>query len=73
MIGAGPNGLVAANVLADSGQHVVSARNSLNSAAGCAADRPTGFHLRPLQRVYPLAAASPRACAHLGLERYWLR
>ena len=74
IIGAGPNGLVAANVLADAGWQVVvcegqpepggAGRSGRGPAAGFVYDHCSAF--------YPLTAAS-RALRPLELERYGLR
>ncbi len=74
VIGAGPNGLVAANVLADAGWEVVvleaepepggAVRSGELTLPGFTHDRFSGF--------YPLAAASPHF-RRLELERYGLR
>ena len=74
VIGAGPNGLVAANVLADAGWEVVvleaepepggAVRSAELTLPGFTHDRFSGF--------YPLAAASPHF-RRLELERYGLR
>ncbi len=74
VIGAGPNGLVAANVLADAGWSVevleaeAEPGGAVKSASylgeGCVADVCSAF--------YPLAAASP-AIRALGLEEHGLR
>jgi phytoene dehydrogenase-like protein len=74
VVGAGPNGLVAANLLADAGWRVVvceeqpepggAVRSGPGPAEGFVADHCSAF--------YPMAAASP-AIRSLGLEGYGLR
>ncbi len=74
VVGAGPNGLVAANVLADAGWDVLVLEEqpepggAVRSAAGPA----PGFVRDLCSAFYPMAAAS-RAIAALELERHGLR
>jgi len=74
VVGAGPNGLVAANVLADAGWDVVVLEEqpepggAVRSAPGPA----PGFITDLCSAFYPLAAASP-VIAALELERHGLR
>jgi phytoene dehydrogenase-like protein len=75
VIGAGPNGLVAANVLADAGWRVVvlEAQDVAGGAvrSGELTGEP-GFRHDWFSAFYPLAAASP-AIRALDLERHGLR
>jgi phytoene dehydrogenase-like protein len=74
VIGAGPNGLVAANVLADAGWDVVvlEAQPDPGGAVRSAELTEPGFVHDRFSAFYPLAAASPPLRA-LELERYGLR
>jgi phytoene dehydrogenase-like protein len=73
VIGAGPNGLVAANVLADAGWDVlvVEAAAEPGGAVRTAELTLPGFHHDLFSAFYPLAAASPVITA-LGLEDHGL-
>lgn len=74
VVGAGPNGLVAANVLADAGWSVTVLEEQ--PVPGGAVRHDRGVHPDFVSDVfssfYPLAAASP-VLARLGLEEYGLR
>lgn len=74
MVGSGPNGLVAANVLADAGWTVavVEAEREPGGAVRTAELTLPGFRHDVFSAFYPLATASP-AIARLGLERFGLR
>ena len=74
VIGAGPNGLVAANLLADAGWDVVvlEAQASPGGAVRSAEVTAPGFVNDLFSSFYPLAAASP-VIAGLGLDRFGLR
>lgn len=74
VIGAGPNGLVAANVLADAGWDVVVLEEQGEPGGGVrSADGPApGFVTDVCSAFYPLGVASPVMRA-LELERYGLR
>ncbi|MEZ5250562.1 MAG: LysR substrate-binding domain-containing protein [Ilumatobacteraceae bacterium] len=74
VIGSGPNGLVAANVLADAGWSVVviEAAPTLGGAVQTAELTAPGFRNDVFSAFYPLAAASPALTA-LRLERHGLR
>src|SRR5436305_9953455 len=74
VIGAGPNGLVAANVLADRGWQVLvlEAQPVAGGAVRTAELTEPGFHHDVFSAFYPLGAASP-AIQALELERYGLR
>jgi phytoene dehydrogenase-like protein len=73
VIGAGPNGLVAANLLAERGWQVVvlEAQDEPGGAVRSAEMAP-GVHYDLFSSFYPLGAASP-AIAALDLERWGLR
>ena len=73
VIGAGPNGLVAANVLADAGWSVdvLEAEEEPGGAVRTAELIEPGFRNDIFSAFYPLAAASP-AFRRLELERYGL-
>ena len=73
VIGAGPNGLVAANVLADAGWSVdvLEAQPEPGGAVRTAELIEPGFRHDVFSAFYPLAAASP-AFRRLELERYGL-
>lgn len=74
VVGAGPNGLVAANVLADAGWDVLvlEAEAEPGGAVKSAELIEPGFVHDVFSSFYPLAAFSP-AIAGLGLEDYGLR
>jgi len=74
VIGSGPNGLVAANVLADAGWEVevLEAAPVPGGAVRTAELTEPGFLHDEFSAFYPLAAASP-AIRALELERYGLR
>ncbi len=74
VIGAGPNGLVAANVLADAGWtvHVVEAQPDPGGAVRSGELTLPGFVHDRFSSFYPLAAASP-AIRSLELEQHGLR
>lgn len=73
VVGAGPNGLVAANVLADAGWDVVvlEANDAPGGAVRTAEVTAPGFRNDLFSAFYPLGVASPPLKA-LGLERYGL-
>ena len=70
MIGSGPNGLVAANLLADAGWsvHVLEAQPEPGGAVRSAELTEPGYVHDVFSAFYPLAAASP-AFRALELER----
>jgi phytoene dehydrogenase-like protein len=74
VIGAGPNGLVAANLLAAAGWDVVvlEATSRIGGAVTAGDAMVPGFHSDRYSAFYPLAAASP-ALRELELDRYGLR
>jgi phytoene dehydrogenase-like protein len=74
VIGAGPNGLVAANVLADAGWQVVVCEEQAEPGGGVRSGRgpAEGFIYDHCSAFYPLAAAS-RAIQSLQLEKHGLR
>jgi phytoene dehydrogenase-like protein len=74
VVGAGPNGLVAANVLADAGWDVLVVEEQAEPGGAVrTADGPApGFRYDLCSAFYPLGAASP-ALRSLELERYGLR
>ncbi len=74
VIGAGPNGLVAANLLADAGWDVavVEAGDDPGGAVRTAEVTAPGFRNDLFSAFYPLAAASP-VLGRLGLEDHGLR
>ncbi|HSL64159.1 MAG TPA: NAD(P)/FAD-dependent oxidoreductase, partial [Gaiellaceae bacterium] len=74
VIGAGPNGLVGANHLADAGWsvHVLEAEATPGGAVRSAELTEPGFVHDVFSAFYPLAAASP-ALTTLELERWGLR
>ncbi|MPY93828.1 MAG: NAD(P)-binding protein, partial [Acidimicrobiia bacterium] len=74
VVGAGPNGLVAANVLVDAGWSVlvIEAAPSPGGAVRSAELTEPGFLHDVCSSFYPMAVASP-ALGRLGLERYGLR
>ena len=73
VIGAGPNGLVAANVLADAGWDVLVLEQQPKPGGAVASDSDVadGFVHDTFSSFYPLAAASP-AITSLGLENFGL-
>ncbi|WP_367129853.1 phytoene desaturase family protein [Saccharothrix sp. HUAS TT1] len=73
VIGSGPNGLVAANVLADAGWDVLvlEAADEPGGAVRTAELTEPGFHHDLYSAFYPLGAASP-VMTGLGLERHGL-
>ena len=73
VIGAGHNGLVAANLLADAGWQVLVLEEQDRPGGAVASDSDVepGFVHDTFSSFYPLAAAS-RTIARLGLERYGL-
>jgi phytoene dehydrogenase-like protein len=74
VVGAGPNGLVAANVLADAGWDVlvVEAQPEPGGGVRSAELLEPGFVTDLFSAFYPLAAVSPHLAA-LDLEQYGLR
>ncbi|HEY8775605.1 MAG TPA: FAD-dependent oxidoreductase, partial [Gaiellaceae bacterium] len=75
VIGAGPNGLVAANLLADAGWSVVVLEEQDEPGGAVKSGELTeqpGFTHDLFSAFYPLAAASP-TLRRLELERYGLR
>ncbi|MFE2753271.1 phytoene desaturase family protein [Actinosynnema sp. NPDC059335] len=74
VIGSGPNGLVAANLLADAGWDVLvlEAADEPGGAVRTAELTEPGFRHDLFSAFYPLGAASP-VIAGLGLERHGLR
>ena len=74
VVGAGPNGLVAANLLADAGWEVVvlEAASEPGGAVRTAEVTAPGFANDLFSAFYPLAAASP-VMARLRLEEHGLR
>jgi len=74
VVGAGHNGLVAANMLADAGWRVLvcEATDAPGGAVASAEITAPGFVSDLCSAFYPLAAASP-ALLDLGLEDYGLR
>lgn len=73
IIGSGPNGLVAANRLADAGWDVVvlEAQDSIGGAVRHDTDVHEGFVHDTFSSFYPLAAGSP-TIRGLGLDRFGL-
>lgn len=73
VVGSGPNGLVAANLLADRGWsvHVLEAQPTVGGAVASDTDVHPGFVHDTFSAFYPLAAASPTIQA-LELERHGL-
>jgi phytoene dehydrogenase-like protein len=74
VIGSGPNGLVAANLLADAGWGVVvlEAEPDPGGAVRCGELTEPGFVHDRFSAFYPLGASSP-VLNSLGLDRYGLR
>jgi phytoene dehydrogenase-like protein len=74
VVGAGPNGLVAANLLADAGWDVLvlEATGEPGGAVRSAELTAPGYTSDVFSAFYPLAAASP-VIAGLGLDAYGLR
>ena len=74
VVGSGPNGLVAANLLADAGWRVllVEATGRTGGAVASAEVTAPGYLTDLFSAFYPLGAGSP-VLAGLGLERYGLR
>src|SRR5262245_25618610 len=74
VIGAGPNGLVAANVLADAGWKVLvlESQPTPGGAVRSAELAAPGFVTDVCSSCYPLGVASP-VIRSLGLDRYGLR
>ena len=74
VVGGGPNGLVAANHLADHGWSVVllEAQAEVGGAVRSAEDVHPGFVHDTFSAFYPLGAASP-AIRELGLDQHGLR
>jgi phytoene dehydrogenase-like protein len=74
VIGSGPNGLVAANLLADAGWEVLVLEAAPVPGGGVRSEETTapGFRNDLCSAFYPLGAASPALTA-LGLERHGLR
>ncbi|HEX6417069.1 MAG TPA: NAD(P)/FAD-dependent oxidoreductase, partial [Acidimicrobiales bacterium] len=74
VVGAGPNGLVAANLLADAGWHVLvlEAQSEPGGAVKTAEVTAPGFRNDLFSAFYPLAN-EPAPIARLGLERHGLR
>ncbi len=73
VIGSGPNGLVAANLLIDAGWSVLllEAQPTIGGAVASSQDVAAGFEHDTFSSFYPLAAASP-VIRGLGLERFGL-
>ena len=74
VVGAGPNGLVAANLLADAGWEVLLLEAQAEVGGAVRSDREVhpDFVSDTFSAFYPMAAVSP-AITVLGLERYGLR
>jgi phytoene dehydrogenase-like protein len=74
VIGSGPNGLVAANLLADAGWDVVVVEEQPRVGGAVASDRDVheGFVHDTFSSFYPLAAVSP-TIRGLGLEQHGLQ
>lgn len=74
IVGAGHNGLVAANILADNGWavHVVEAQDRPGGAVRCSDVLGPGFTIDLFSAFYPFGAASP-VLRSLDLPRYGLR
>ena len=73
VIGSGPNGLVAANLLADAGWSVLllEAQPTIGGAVASDQDVAQGFEHDTFSSFYPLAASSP-VIKELGLEQFGL-
>ncbi|MCW2811568.1 MAG: putative oxidoreductase, partial [Friedmanniella sp.] len=73
VVGAGPNGLVAANLLVDAGWDVLllEAQDDVGGAVRSASDVADGFVHDTFSSFYPMAAVSP-AIQGLGLEEHGL-
>ena len=73
IIGSGPNGLAAGNVLADAGWHVLvlEAQDRIGGAVASNSDVHDGFTHDTFSSFYPLAAASPVLKA-MDLDRFGL-
>ena len=74
VVGSGPNGLTAANHLADAGWSVLllEAQPEVGGAVRSDRDVHSDFVHDTFSSFYPLAAASP-VITSMGLERYGLR
>lgn len=74
VVGSGPNGLVAANILADAGWDVLVMEGADSPGGAVRTEETTapGFRNDVFSSFYPLGAASP-VIAGLGLERHGLR
>ncbi|WP_199440834.1 phytoene desaturase family protein [Umezawaea beigongshangensis] len=74
VVGSGPNGLVAANVLADAGWRVLvlEASDEPGGAVRTTQNTAPGYHNDLFSAFYPLGAGSP-VMRELELERYGLR
>jgi phytoene dehydrogenase-like protein len=74
VVGGGPNGLVAANVLADAGWHVLVVEGAVapGGAVRTASVTAPGYLSDLYSAFYPLAAAGPAPIARLGLEDFGL-
>lgn len=74
VIGSGPNGLMAANLLADAGWDVVllEAQRGIGGAVASASDVAPGFVHDTFSAFYPLTMASP-AMQSLQLEQFGLQ
>jgi phytoene dehydrogenase-like protein len=74
VVGAGPNGLVAANLLVDRGWSVLllEAQPEVGGAVASSGEVHDGFVHDTFSAFYPLAAASP-TIRSLGLEQHGLR
>lgn len=74
VIGSGPNGLVAANLLVDAGWsvHLIESQPRVGGAVASDTDVADGFVHDTFSSFYPLGAASP-VITGLGLEQHGLR